>query len=91
MPLINKPTRNASDHPSILDHIYAWTNQLYNTSSGIFFIRAHSGQNLAKLKIEVEHYLNNHVQINQVVCSNTNNLCNNLFVIYCSYCPIKEK
>ena len=29
--------------------------------------RDHSGQNLAKLKIKVEHYLNNHVQINQDV------------------------
>ena len=50
-----------------------------------------SRQNLAKLKIEIEHYLNNHVQINQDVSSNTNNFCNNLFVIYCNYCPIKEK
>ena len=29
--------------------------------------RDHSGQNLAKLKFEVEQYLNNHVQINQGV------------------------
>ena len=36
-------------------------------------IRDHSGQNLAKLKIEVEQYLNNHVQINHDVSSNTNN------------------
>ena len=35
--------------------------------------RAHSGQNLAKLKFEVEHYLDNHVQINQDVSANTNN------------------
>ena len=42
----------------------------------------HSGQNLAKVKFEVEHYLNNHVQINQDVSANTNNFCNNLFVIY---------
>ena len=27
--LINKPTRNANNNPSILDHI--WTNQLYDT------------------------------------------------------------
>ena len=53
--------------------------------------RDHSGHNLAKLKIEVEHYLNNHVQINQNVGSNTNNFCNNIFVIYSNCCPIKEK
>ena len=53
--------------------------------------RDHSGQNLAKLKIEVEHYLNNHVQINQDVNANTNNFCNNLFVIYSKCCTIKEK
>ena len=42
-----------------------------------------SGQNLAKLKFEVEKYLKNHVQINQdVISANTNNFCNNLFVIY---------
>ena len=53
--------------------------------------RDHSGQNFAKLKFEVEQYLSNHVQINQDVSANTNNLCNNLFVIYSQYCPIKEK
>ena len=53
--------------------------------------RDHSGQNLAKLKFEVEQYLNNHVQIHQDVSANTNNLCNNLFVIYSQCCPIKEK
>ena len=53
--------------------------------------RYHSGQNLAKLKIEVEHYLNNHDQINQDVSAKTNNFCNNLFVIYSQCCPIKEK
>ena len=47
--------------------------------------------NLDKLKIEVEHYLNNHVQINQNVSANTNNFCNNLFVIYSQCCVIKEK
>ena len=87
IPLIHKPTRNANNNPSIIDHI--WTNQLYDTFNGIFLLditdhypiftiapinclqkrirvkfRDHSGQNLAKLKIEVEHYLNNHVQIN---------------------------
>ena len=30
-----------------------------------------------------------YIQITQDVSSNTNNFCNNLFVIYC--CPIKEK
>ena len=50
-----------------------------------------SVQNLAKLKIQVEHYLNNHVQINQDVSANTRNFCNNLFVIYSQCCPIKEK
>ena len=44
--------------------------------------REHSGQNLAKLKFEVEQYLNNLVQINQDVSANTNNFCNDLFVIY---------
>ena len=53
--------------------------------------RDHSGQNLAKLKFKVEHYLNNHVQINQDVSANKNNFCNNLFVIYSQCCPIKEK
>ena len=114
IPLINKPTRNANNNPSILDHI--WTNQLYDTSNDIFLLditghypiytiapinchqkrirvkfRDHSGQNLAKLKFEVEQYLNNHVQINQNVRANTNNFCNNLFVIYSQCCPIKEK
>ena len=34
--LINKPTRNANNNPSILDHI--WTNQLYDTFNGIFLL-----------------------------------------------------
>ena len=53
--------------------------------------RDHSRQNIAKLKLEVERNVNNHVQINQDVSSNKNNLCNNLFVIYSNCCPIKEK
>ena len=94
IPLINKPTRNANDNPSILDHI--WTNKLYDTFNGIFLLditdhcpiftiapincpqkqirvkfRDHSGHNLAKLKFEVEQYLNTHVQINQDVSTNT--------------------
>ena len=44
--------------------------------------RNHSRQNLAKVKIEVEHYLNNHVRINQDVSANKNNFCNNLLIIY---------
>ena len=114
IPLINKPTRNANNNPSILDYI--WTNQLYDTFNGIFLLditdhypiftiaiincpqkrirvkfRDNSGQNLAKLKFEVEHYLNNRVQINQDVSTNTSNFCNNLFVIYSQCCQIKEK
>ena len=90
IPFINKPTDNADNDPSILDHI--WTNQLYDTFNGILLLditdqypiltiapinsprrrirvkfRDNSGQDLAKLKIEVEHYLNNHVEINQEV------------------------
>ena len=34
IPLINKPTRNANNNRSILDHI--WTNLLYGTFNGIF-------------------------------------------------------
>ena len=52
--------------------------------------RDHSEQNLARLKLEVEHYLNNHVPTYQDVSSNTNIFCNNLFVIYSNCCPIKE-
>ena len=37
--------------------------------------RYHTGQNIAWLKLQVEHYVNNHVQINQDVSSNTNNFC----------------
>ena len=37
IPLINKPTRNANNHPSIIDHI--WTNQLYDTYTMVFFIK----------------------------------------------------
>ena len=33
IPLINKPTRNANNNPSILDNI--WSNQLYDTFNGI--------------------------------------------------------
>ena len=113
IPLINKPTRNANNNPSILDHI--WTNQLYDTFNVSFLLditdhhpiftiapincpqrrirvkfRDHSGQNLAKLTIEVEHYSNNHVQINQDVSYNTNNFYNNLFVLYSNCCPIKK-
>ena len=105
IPLINKPTRNANNNPSILDH--KWINQLYDTFNGIFLLditdhhpiftitpincpqkrirvkfRDHSGQKLAKLKFEVEQYLHNHVQINQDVSANTNNFCNNQFIIY---------
>ena len=36
IPLIKKPTRNANNNPSILDHI--WSNQLYDTSNGIFLL-----------------------------------------------------
>ena len=50
-----------------------------------------SRQNMARLKLEVERYVENQVQINQDVSSNTSNFCNNLFVIYSSCCPIKEK
>ena len=114
IPFINKPTRNANNNPSILDHI--WTNQLYDTFNGIFLLditdyyqifsiapincpqkrirvkfRDHSAQNLAKLKFEVEQYLNNRVQINPDVRANTNNFCNNLFVMYSQCCPIKRK
>ena len=53
--------------------------------------RDHSRQNSAKLKFEVERYLNNHVQINRDVSANTNNVCNNLFIIYSQCCSIKEK
>ena len=53
--------------------------------------RDHSEQNLAKHKFEVEQYLNNHVQINQDVSANSNNFCNNLFVIYSQCCSIKGK
>ena len=53
--------------------------------------RDHSEQDLARLKLEVELYLNNHVPTYQDVSSNTNNFCNNLFVIYSNCCPIKEK
>ena len=42
-------------------------------------------------KLEVEHYVNNYVQINQELSSNTNNLCNNRFISYSNCCPIKEK
>ena len=34
IPLINKPTRNANNNPSIIDHI--WTNPLYDTFNSIF-------------------------------------------------------
>ena len=34
--LINKPTRNANNNPSILDHILS--NQLYDTFNGIFLL-----------------------------------------------------
>ena len=110
IPLINKPTPNEI---CILDHL--WSNQLYDTFSGIFLsditdhypiftivpincpqkrvrvkFRDHYGQNIARLKLEVEHYVYNHVQINQDVSSNTNNFCNNLFIIYLNCCPVKE-
>ena len=114
IPLINKPTRNANNNPSILDHI--WSNQLYDTFNLIFLLditdhypiftivpincpqkrirvkfRDHSRQNIVRLELEVERYVNNHVEITQDVSSNTNNFCNNLFVIYSNCCPIKEK
>ena len=53
--------------------------------------RDHSGQNLARLKLEVEHCLINHVQINQDVSSNTNNFCNNQFVFSSNCCLTKKK
>ena len=36
----------------------------------------HFGQNLTRLKLEVEHYLENQVELNHDVRSNTNNFCN---------------
>ena len=54
--------------------------------------RDHSRQNIARLELEVErYYVGSHVEINQDVSSNTNNFCDNLFVIYSNCCPIKEK
>ena len=53
--------------------------------------RNHSRQTIARLKLAVERYVNNHVELNQDVSSNTNNLCNNLFIINSNWCPIKEK
>ena len=114
IPLINKPTRNANNNRSFLDHI--WSNQLYDTFNFIFLLditdhyplftivqincpekrirvkcRDYSRQNIARLKLEVERYVNNNVQINQDVSSNTNIFCNNLFVIYSNCRPIKKK
>ena len=93
IPPINKPTRNANNNPSILDHI--WSNQLYDTFNGIFLLditdhypiftivpincpqkrirvkfRDHSRQNIASLRLEVERYDYNHVQITQDVSTN---------------------
>ena len=77
----------------ITDHYPIFTIATTNYAQKRIHIKFadHSGQNLAKLKIEVEHYLNNHDQINQDVSANTNNFCNNLFVIYSQCYPIKEK
>ena len=36
IPLINKPTCNANNNPSVIDQI--WTIQLYNTFNGIFLL-----------------------------------------------------
>ena len=36
IPLINKPTLNANNNPSILDHM--WSNQLHDTFNGIFLL-----------------------------------------------------
>ena len=94
IPPISKPTRNANNTPSILDHI--WSNQLYDTFNGIFLLditdhypiftivpincpqkrirvtfRDHSRQNIASLRLEVERYVNNHVQITQEVSTNS--------------------
>ena len=46
IPLINKPTSNANNNLSILDHI--WSNQLYDTFNGIFLldITDHSLRNI---------------------------------------------
>ena len=71
-----------------LPNIYHCPNQLSSEANSF---RDHSGQKLAKLNIEVEHYLNNHVQINRDVSANTNNFCNNIFVIYSKCCQIKDK
>ena len=75
----------------ITDHYQIFTIAQINCPQNRICVKFtdHSKQNLAKLKIEVEHYLNNHFQINQDVCANTNNFCNNLFVIYSKCCPIK--
>ena len=35
-PLINKPSCNANNNPSILDHI--WSNQLYDAFNGIILL-----------------------------------------------------
>ena len=80
IPLINKPTRNVINNPSILDHI--WSNQLYDRFNDIFLLDItdhypiftivqincsqkqirvkfidHSGWNIARLKLKVEHYV----------------------------------
>ena len=111
IPLINKPTRNVNNNPSILNHI--WSNQLYDTLNYIFLLDITDhypiftivpincpqkrtriklrDQNIAKLGLEVERYVNNYAQITQDVSSNINNFCNNLFIIYNNCCPIKEK
>ena len=75
------------------DHYQIFSIAPINCPLKLIFVifRDQSIQNLSKLKIEAEHYINNHVQINQDVSSNKNNLCNNLFVMHSNCCPIKEK
>ena len=77
----------------ITDHYPIFTIvTIYCPSKPIRFkFRDHSRQNIAILELEVERYVNNHVQIPQDASSNINNFCNNLFVIYSNCCPIKEK
>ena len=115
IPLINKPTGNANNYPSISDQIRS--NQLYDAFNGIFLLditdhypiftiilpinypqkwirvkfRDHSRQNMARLKLEVERYVNNHVQINQDVSSNTNNFCNDLYSLSIAIVVLSRK
>ena len=114
-PLITTATRITNTSATLLDHI--WTNQLYDSFSGVLDciatdhfpiftklnlntqidsyiskkFRDHSEANIAKLQTEVSSFINELETVTLDVNDKTDLFCTNLYNLYNSCCPIRQK